>query len=792
MPIHAVCPECRSAYDLSEEQSGKKVRCKKCATVFVVGAAAKPALEDAVRDAEPVRERAVPKNVVPVAPRRASPRDDDFDDRDERRRPAPRKKSGSLGPVLLIGGLAVLGFVVIVGGAALIFGIHWLAKDDASTGDPKIVGGWNPRAQDNLQDNSRANKPVDNTPDDMTPVRFPEVRDDPEDANLKVGPAVNGQLAAGVLRKVKRATARISVTLAEGQASGTGFFGVEENVLLTNAHVLGMLNPDADRPKSIEVILDSGEKSERKFGAQILAVDRDSDLAVLRVIFKPDQTSGTIPKPLEVRPAKDLVETQELYVFGFPLGAQLGKEITVNKTSVASFRKDAHGELDKVQVHGGMNPGNSGGPVVDSDGHVVGVAVSVIRGTAINFAIPGERVRDLLQGRIKEKELDQPFYKDGNPIMPVTIHMIDPLKKIKEVSLDVWTGDVGNALSPSSGEMPKSRPGDSTRMSAPLKYQLEPGKRKGETIGKATGEIVLPELPPGKVYYVQLSWKNGAGTWQWDIGHVHDVQPVERKAARLVLQQQKGERTVTLETERALSAHGGGAKGDDVFTATVNTQIREKTADLDKNTGATMKVQYFNVSLGETREGQGPPPEEAARLKSVAANLGKVTGNLIQDRQGNLQDSPPDLQGVAGESRAQVATLNAQIEQMLKALAVPLPNKDVQYGESWTAQRLITISTHEGIRPQFGSFAMKYTLLGTRKSHAGREEAVIGLAGTVSTGADENQGTKASGLAVLDLATGQISSANLTASLDTKVMIDVRTTGTLTGTLRMRLKRSVQ
>jgi len=327
-------------------------------------------------------------------------------------------------------------------------------------------------------------------------------------------------------------------------------------------------------------------------------------------------------------------------------------------------------------------------------------------------------------------------------------------------------------------------------LTAKLSYQLEQGKRKGETIGKATGDIVLPPLPAGKVYYVQPAWKNGAGTWQWATGHVHDVQPVERKGARLVLQQQKGERTLTLESERTLSARGGGAKGEEVFNATVNTQIREKTADVDKSTGATMRIQYFNVSLGETRDGQGPPQEEATRLKTVAANMGKITNNLIQDRQGNLQESTPDLQGVSGESRAQVMTLNAQIQQMLQALAVPMPNKDVQCGESWTALRLITVSTYE--IPQVGSFAMKYTLLGTRKSPTGREEAVIGLAGTIGTGAEENQGTKATGLAVVDLATGQIASANLTASLDTKINFDVRTTGTVTGTLKMRLKRTVQ
>ena len=49
--------------------------------------------------------------------------------------------------------------------------------------------------------------------------------------------------------------------------------------------------------------------------------------------------------------------------------SELGTEITVSETSVSSLRKDhATGKLAMVQVKGGMNPGNSGGPVVDVEG----------------------------------------------------------------------------------------------------------------------------------------------------------------------------------------------------------------------------------------------------------------------------------------------------------------------------------------------------------------------------------------------------------------------------------------
>ncbi|HEY1861798.1 MAG TPA: trypsin-like peptidase domain-containing protein, partial [Gemmataceae bacterium] len=622
MPLHVVCPECRSAYDLADEQRGKKVRCKKCANVFVAEAEAKPARVEAVREAKAVAprpDRDPPKAVVPVAPRRASARDDEDDDREVRRRPAPPKKSGNLGTVLLIGGLAFVALIVLVGGIGLIVGLRWLTKDDAAPANSTPVIVNRQPFQPNPAENAPVIKPADNKPpEENVAARFPTVRDDPEDANADAAPAANGELAPVVLRKVKRRTALILVTVAEGHASGTGFFAVEDNVLLTNAHVLGMLNPEAEPPKTIDVVVDSGEKDEQKFGAQILAVDRESDLAVLRVILRPGQASGTIPKPLEVKPASDLLETQKVYVFGFPFGPQIGEEITVSTSQVSSFRKDSTGKLVRVQVNGGMQPGNSGGPVVNANGQVIGVAVSVIRNTPINFAIPGERVRGLFQGRIKEKSFGQPYIQDSKVIMPVSIHMVDPLQKITDVSLDIWTGDANKPRPAVSGETPKQLPGDSDHLVAKLAYRIEKGKGKVDAVGVATSDIVLPPLPSGKFYYVQPSWVKGEnGTREWDRGVVLDTQPVERKSAKLVLQQQKGERILTLETDRFLDIHGAGPKELSVYHEKFGTQIRERTIDVG-NTGAKMQLQYSNATLVATGESR---PDETGQLKNLPANL---------------------------------------------------------------------------------------------------------------------------------------------------------------------------
>jgi len=109
-----------------------------------------------------------------------------------------------------------------------------------------------------------------------------------------------------------------------------------------------------------------------------------------------------LPPPLEVVPADDLLETQAAYVFGFPFGSSLGRAITLNTSSVSSLRRNNAGVLQRVQVKGGMNPGNSGGPVVDGQGRVVGVAVSGIGRTPIKFAVPSEAVREMLAGRVHE------------------------------------------------------------------------------------------------------------------------------------------------------------------------------------------------------------------------------------------------------------------------------------------------------------------------------------------------------------------------------------------------------
>jgi S1-C subfamily serine protease len=100
-----------------------------------------------------------------------------------------------------------------------------------------------------------------------------------------------------------------------------------------------------------------------------------------------------LPRPVEFRETPDRVETMPVYTFGYPFGEALSTShgnpaITVGRASVSSIRRDDFGRLVAVQIDGALNPGNSGGPVVDVKGRLIGVAVSTIRRAHIGQVIP--------------------------------------------------------------------------------------------------------------------------------------------------------------------------------------------------------------------------------------------------------------------------------------------------------------------------------------------------------------------------------------------------------------------
>jgi hypothetical protein len=185
-----------------------------------------------------------------------------------------------------------------------------------------------------------------------------------------------------VARIGKASTALVVVKPALDYASA--FCVHDSGLFLTNEHVVRGSG-------SIDLVLDPGLKTERVFTAKVVRADKDLDLALLRA-----EGAKGLPA-LALGSTDKLSELAEVVAFGFPFGAGLSLDkkeypaVSVNAGSVTSLRhKD--GVLNRIQVDVALNPGNSGGPVLDRGGKVVGVVVAGARGSGVNFVIPVSHV----------------------------------------------------------------------------------------------------------------------------------------------------------------------------------------------------------------------------------------------------------------------------------------------------------------------------------------------------------------------------------------------------------------
>lgn len=169
---------------------------------------------------------------------------------------------------------------------------------------------------------------------------------------------------------------------------GSGFFITTAGHLITNFHVI----EDETRINVTVFRHIDGEFKRQKFEhVDIVATDPYRDLALLKVSLPPDYTPVItyLAKPNELRDGEPV----------FAIGAPLGMERSVSEGIVSNTNRPSRGQL-YIQTTAAVNPGNSGGPLFNMRGEVVGVTNMILMETeGLNFAIPVRYVIDFLTHR---------------------------------------------------------------------------------------------------------------------------------------------------------------------------------------------------------------------------------------------------------------------------------------------------------------------------------------------------------------------------------------------------------
>jgi len=171
------------------------------------------------------------------------------------------------------------------------------------------------------------------------------------------------------------------------QGQGSGFILDKQGHILTNNHVI-------ENAQLVEVTL----SNKKRYKASVVQIDRNHDIALLQIKDAPDLTPATLAD------SKGLMVGQKVYALGNPFGFSG----TMTRGIVSAIRSVAlpNGNKidDAIQTDASVNPGNSGGPLLNSRGEVIGITTLIAsnpnggadQSAGIGFAIPIQTAKAFL------------------------------------------------------------------------------------------------------------------------------------------------------------------------------------------------------------------------------------------------------------------------------------------------------------------------------------------------------------------------------------------------------------
>jgi len=176
----------------------------------------------------------------------------------------------------------------------------------------------------------------------------------------------------------KRNEQSVADSSKSGPSSGTAFFVNNKGNIVTNHHVVDRCSGP------LKLFYNKKEHT-----AKIVAKDGNLDLAVLSSDVKPNQYLKLSKKSGD--------KLDRVVAAGYPLGHKISDELKVT-SGIVSATKGWKDNINEIQIDAALNPGNSGGPVVNDAGNLLGVAVAGLKDRQnLNFAIKSKAVKDFLE-----------------------------------------------------------------------------------------------------------------------------------------------------------------------------------------------------------------------------------------------------------------------------------------------------------------------------------------------------------------------------------------------------------
>ncbi len=234
----------------------------------------------------------------------------------------------------------------------------------------------------------------------------------------------------------------VTINVLELGGSGSGWVWNEDGYIVTNQHVVA----DAD---TVLVKFSNGIEAE----ADVIASDIYADIAVVKV-------DSLVVKPLKLGNNDDISPGNLAIAMGNPFGEEFTMTVGIVSAVFRSIRSTNANYLipDAIQVDAALNPGNSGGPLFNSRGEVIGMNTLIDTqtgtNTGIGFAVPINLIKKVVPKLIEDREYKYPLIGMTGTSLNLSI------REEAGIDSDVF-GVIVTSISPGSGAEEAGMLGDS-------------------------------------------------------------------------------------------------------------------------------------------------------------------------------------------------------------------------------------------------------------------------------------------------------------------------------------------